>query len=90
MTFSGNVKSMTRYTMRTQPGALSRAAFEEPLDMLVLAALNGERDDLSGSSAIVCGIMPQIGTRYNFDLMMTLENVDTIERVDTKRYSMLS
>ena len=68
MTFSGNVNSMSQYTMRTQPGALSRAAFEEPVDMLVLAALNGERDNLSGcSSPIVCGIKPQIRAGYNFD-----------------------
>ena len=42
MTFSGSVKSMNRYTMRTQPGAPSRAAFKESVDMLVLAALNGD------------------------------------------------
>ena len=59
--------------MRTQPGAFSRAAFEEPVDMLVSAVLNGKLDDLSGCpSAIVCGITPQIETGCNFDLMMTL------------------
>lgn len=59
VTSSGSVKSISRYTMRTQSGALSRAASKEPVDMLVLAALNGEHDHLSGcSSAIICGIMP--------------------------------
>ena len=81
MIFPGNVKSMGRYTMTTQPGALSRAAFEEPVDMLVSTALSGKRDDLSGcSSAAVCGITPQIGTGCNFHLRVTLtENVDTME-----------
>ena len=73
MIFPGNVKSMGQYTMTTQPGALSRAAFEEPVDMLVSTALSGKRDDLSGcSSAAVCGITPQIGTGCNFHLRVTL------------------
>ena len=72
MTFQGSVKSMTRYTMRNQSGALCRAAFEEPVDMLVSAAINGEIDDLSGcSSAIICGKAPKVGTNGNIDLLYT-------------------
>ena len=70
MTFQGSVKSMIRYTMRNQGGALSRAAFEEPVDMLVTTAVNGEVDDLSGcSSAIICGKAPKVGTNGNLDLL---------------------
>ena len=35
MTVSGSVKSMSRYTMRTQSGTWSRAAFKEPVDILL-------------------------------------------------------
>ena len=78
MTFQGTVKSITRYIRRNQSGALSRAAFEEPVDMLVAATINGEVDDLSGcSSAIICRRAPKVGANGSIDLLVNSKQSKT-------------
>ena len=83
MTLQRTVKYMTRYTMRNQGGALSRAAFKEPVDMLVVAAINREVDDISRcSSAVICGRAPRVGTNGNIDFPFSSKQSKTSYAVD--------
>lgn len=64
MTYGGTISSISRYSMRTEgSGALSKASFEESLENLLNAALNGERETTNGvSSSIICGKLGKFGT----------------------------
>jgi DNA-directed RNA polymerase beta' subunit len=64
MTFIGRPSSITRYTMKTNAvGPLSKATFEQIVDILLSAAFEGERDSINGvSAAIVTGNRVKIGT----------------------------
>ncbi|NP_078624.1 DNA-depenent RNA polymerase largest subunit [Lymphocystis disease virus 1] len=66
MTYKGKPMPIDRYTMRThQVGPLSRAAFEESLDILVNSAVIGETDTLNGVSAcVIAGKKTFIGTGF--------------------------
>ncbi|AOC55245.1 DNA-dependent RNA polymerase a subunit [Lymphocystis disease virus 3] len=66
MTYKGKPMPIDRYTMRTHKvGPLSRAAFEESLDILINSAVNGETDELDGVSAcVVAGKRSFIGTGF--------------------------
>ncbi|BCB67528.1 DNA-directed RNA polymerase II largest subunit [Lymphocystis disease virus 2] len=66
MTYKGKPMPIDRYTMRTHKvGPLSRAAFEESLDILINSAVNGEIDKLDGVSAcVVAGKRSFIGTGF--------------------------
>ena len=64
MTFTGNVNSVSRYTMRKDDcGPLTKASFEETLDTFIKASVFGKRETTQGvSSAIICGKKSNIGT----------------------------
>jgi DNA-directed RNA polymerase beta' subunit len=64
MTYNGTIASISRYAMRTEgSGALSKASFEETLDNLLNAGVNGERECTDGVSAsIICGKLGKFGT----------------------------
>ncbi|AKU37491.1 DNA-directed RNA polymerase II subunit [Scale drop disease virus] len=64
MTFSGTPMAVDRYTMRVcETGPLSRATFEESLDILIGTALRGEKDNNKGIGAcLVAGKKLPIGT----------------------------
>ena len=64
MTHTGTLSSISRYAMRGESsGALSKASFEETLDNLLGAAVNGEKEPTDGVSAsIICGKLGKFGT----------------------------
>ena len=64
MTYNGVIASISRYAMRTEgSGALSKASFEETLDNLLNAGVNGERECTDGVSAsIICGKLGKFGS----------------------------
>jgi DNA-directed RNA polymerase subunit A' len=76
MTFKGKPFAITRYTMRVNDvGALSKATFEQSVDIIQSAAFKGEIDTLNGvSSAIVAGNQIRAGTGM-VDLMIDWEKM---------------
>lgn len=64
MTYTGTPCSITRYTMKINAvGPLSKATFEQTVEILTNAAFRGETDTLSGVSAsIVTGKQIRAGT----------------------------
>ena len=64
MTHNGTITSISRYAMRGEgSGALSKASFEETLDNLLNAAVNGEKECTDGVSAgIICGKLGKFGS----------------------------
>lgn len=65
MTFNGSISSISRYSMRTDDSIFCRASFEETLDNLLSAGINGQDEQTNGISAsIICGKRANIGTGY--------------------------
>jgi DNA-directed RNA polymerase beta' subunit len=66
MTFRGKPCSITRYTMRNNDvGPLSKATFEESIDILLAAAMKTEVENNAGvSAAIISGNQPKAGTGF--------------------------
>jgi DNA-directed RNA polymerase beta' subunit len=64
MTKTGAITAISRYTMRSEgSGALSKASFEETLDNLITAGLNGEIENPNSvSTSIICGKLGKFGT----------------------------
>ena len=64
MTYSGNIASITRYTMKKdESGPFGKASFEETMDNFLNAAVKGEVEPTEGVSAsIICGKRANIGT----------------------------
>jgi len=64
MTFTGNISSISRYTLRKDEcGPLSKASFEESVDHMVKSGFAGEVENCRGVSAsIICGNRPKMGT----------------------------
>lgn len=64
MTAKGRPKSYTRYSMRTnEVGALSKATFEESIDIIINAAVKTEQENMNGvSAAVISGNQARIGT----------------------------
>lgn len=72
MTHTGVIEPMTRYTLRSDEGPLSKASFEESYETLIKAAKFKETDHLQGVSAsVMVGKKPSVGT-YCFDLFMDI------------------
>lgn len=84
MTHKGKPCSITRYTMRTNDcGPLSKATFEESVDILITAAMRSEIENNAGvSAAVISGKQPRVGTAF-MDLVMNLDvfhnKLDTIQ-----------
>lgn len=76
MTFKGKPSSITRYTMRINDvGPLSKATFEQSVDVIHSAAFRGEIDRLNGISAsIVVGNHVRVGTGM-IDLVLDWEKI---------------
>lgn len=74
MTYRGKPSSITRYTMRTNDvGPLSKATFEQSVDVIQTAAFRGEIDKLDGvSAALVTGNQVKVGTGM-MDMMIDWE-----------------
>ena len=90
MTYTGAPCSITRYTMKINAvGPLSKATFEQTVEILTNAAFRGEIDTLSGVSAsIVAGRQIRAGTGAIdclVDLKM-IEGLDTPESADVCYY----
>lgn len=82
MTFSGNISSVSRYSMRREDSVLSKASFEETLDHFYSAGVYGQKDHTQGVSAsIICGKRAKIGTGV-CDLEMDMEKLATIQEGD--------
>ena len=66
MTYKGKPCSITRYTMRNNDvGPLSKATFEESIDILLSAAMKTEVENNAGvSAAIISGNQPKAGTGF--------------------------
>ena len=64
MTYTGNISSISRYTLRKDEcGPLSKASFEESVDHMVKSGFAGEVEHCRGVSAsIICGNRPKMGT----------------------------
>lgn len=91
MTYRGKPCSITRYTMRTNDvGPMSKATFEESVDILISAAMRTEVETNSGiSSSIICGNRPRIGTGFmgllvDYEKLMGIqEDVDIEKEIDS-------
>lgn len=78
MTAKGKPMSLTRYSMRVNDdvGPLSKATFEESLDIMIKAAVRTEVENIKGvSAAIISGNQVQVGTGY-FDVMFDMNRFD--------------
>jgi DNA-directed RNA polymerase subunit A" len=66
MTFGGTIHSISRYTLKNESSsALGKASFEESLENLLQASINGDIDTCTGNSAsIVCGKKARAGTGF--------------------------
>ena len=64
MTYTGNISSISRYTLRKDEcGPLSKASFEESVDHMVKSGFAGEVEHCRGVSAsIICGNRAKMGT----------------------------
>jgi DNA-directed RNA polymerase beta' subunit len=76
MTSKGKPLSITRYTMRTNDvGPISKATFEESIDILINAAIHTEKERMQGVSAsIIVGNRAPIGTGF-FDLCVDVDSL---------------
>jgi DNA-directed RNA polymerase subunit A" len=66
MTFSGNVNSISRYTLKSEDSSvLGKASFEESLENFIQASIAGTFESVTGNSAsIVCGKKARAGTGF--------------------------
>jgi DNA-directed RNA polymerase beta' subunit len=76
MTHRGVPCAITRYTMRNNNvGPLSKATFEETVEIIIAAATKTEIETNSGvSAAIISGKQPRVGTNF-FDVMVDLKKL---------------
>ena len=75
MTVSGKLRSMTRYTRKSENKAsvLSKITFEESLQQITDAAFKEQTDNVKGcSSSVICGRPPSTGSGM-CDLVFQLE-----------------
>ena len=92
MTFTGGLTSIDRHGMnKTYVGPLSRASFEQTIDILTSAAVFGETDNMNGvSSRIMAGLVVKGGTGYcnvilDTDMIQNSEYIDS--NTSTKTYN---
>ena len=71
MTFTGTIRSVSRYTMRASRGSvLSKSTFEESMDHLVNGGIFGSSEEVSAvSSSLVCGKRMLAGTGFSAALV---------------------
>ena len=71
MTYKGNIMAITRHGInRTNAGPLMKCSFEETVNVLTDAAINGEQDCLMGvTENIILGKISKIGTS-NFEVLL--------------------
>lgn len=71
MTHSGDITSISRYSLRSKPSVLSRTSFEESVENVLKAGMFGEIDDIGSMSAnIMTGKLSRVGTGI-CDVLMT-------------------
>ncbi len=81
ITHKGKPTSISRYSMRVlDVGPLSKATFEESIDIILAAAIKTDTDHNNGvSAAIISGNQPRVGTGYvdlHVDLQKLVETPD--------------
>lgn len=79
MTSKGKPLSITRYTMRSNDvGPISKATFEESIDILINAAIHTEKEKMQGVSAsIIAGNRAPIGTGF-FELCVDVNRLSDV------------
>ena len=85
MTYSGNIASITRYTMKKdESGPFGKASFEETMDNFLNAAVKGEVEPTEGVSAsIICGKRANIGTGMA-DVKIDISKLPLCKPISTK------
>ena len=85
MTYSGNIASITRYTMKKdESGPFGKASFEETMDNFLNAAVKGEVEPTEGvSAAIICGKRANIGTGM-VDVKIDISKLPLCKPITTK------
>lgn len=85
MTYSGNIASITRYTMKKdESGPFGKASFEETMDNFLNAAVKGEVEPTEGVSAsIICGKRANIGTGMT-DVKIDITKLPLCKPISTK------
>ena len=85
MTYSGNIASITRYTMKKdESGPFGKASFEETMDNFLNAAVKGEVEPTEGVSAsIICGKRANIGTGMA-DVKIDITKLPLCKPISTK------
>jgi len=82
MTFTGNICSVSRYSMKHEGGVLQKSSFEETLTHFMNAGMYGEHDPILGiSAAIICGKRVYAGSGL-CDLEMDLEKMRNCGEVE--------
>lgn len=86
MTSKGKPLSITRYTMRTNDvGPISKATFEESIEILINAAIHTEKEKMQGISAsIIAGNRAPIGTGF-FDLHVDVDSLTKSFNVEASK-----
>lgn len=88
MTYSGNIASITRYTMKKdESGPFGKASFEETMDNFLNAAVKGEVEPTEGvSAAIICGKRANIGTGM-VDVKIDISKLPFCKPIITKAFA---
>lgn len=92
MTYSGDIKPVTRYGIDVeQAGVLAKASFEQSFDNFLIASERGSKDNLDGVSAsIMVGKLARIGTgmidviNIKDDISLTKTKTITVNESDIK------
>jgi DNA-directed RNA polymerase beta' subunit len=76
MTYTGNISSISRYTLRKdESGPFSKASFEESVENFIKAGFNHDIEKTRGVSAsIVCGKRSGCGTGF-IDLQINVDQL---------------
>lgn len=76
MTFTGSIKSISRYSTKTEDlGPMTAASFEESLEKFTKASIFSQVEKTNGVSAsIMCGKMTQTGTG-SFSLLVDIDKL---------------
>ncbi len=90
MTTSGKITAVSRYGIdRNEVGAISKAAFEQPVENFLISATRGECDKINSVSAsVTVAKLARIGTNM-FDVVECEENNNSqkTQKVQQSRYS---
>lgn len=80
MTHKGQIMSITRHGInKTEAGPLMKCSFEQTVDILMDAAINGEKDNVTGvTEHLILGKVAPIGTGM-MEILLDTELLDTMK-----------